>query len=145
MSASSSAIAVCLYVAAQFYQVPPGVLLAILHVEGGAVGQEVGPNSNGSYDLGPMQINTLWLPELAEAWNTDVRTARKMVRDDGCTNIAAGAWILKQKISTTGSLWGGIAGYHSLTPRYGNTYASKVASVMRRHGLTDRMDQLASR
>lgn len=145
MPASTSAIAVCLYVAAQFYQVPPGVLMAIMHVEGGRVGQEVGPNVNGTYDLGPMQINSSWLPELAEAWNTDLSSARRTIRDDGCANIAAGAWILRQKIVATGNLWSGIAGYHSLTPGIGDGYAMKVAGVMRRHGLTDRMDQLATR
>lgn len=137
-------LAACLIIAAQTYQVPPGVLLGILQVEGGRVGQEVG-NTNGSYDLGPMQINTVWLPTLATKWNTDQRTARKWLRDDGCVNMAVSAWILRQRINLTGSLWGGIAGYHSLTPGIGSRYASKVAAAMRRYNLTDRMDQIQVR
>lgn len=137
-------LAACLIIAAQTYQVPPGVLLGILQVEGGRVGQEVG-NTNGSYDLGPMQINTIWLPTLANKWNTDQRTARKWLRDDGCVNMAVSAWILRQRINLTGSLWGGVAGYHSLTPGIGSRYASKVAAAMRRYNLTDRMDQIQVR
>ena len=59
-------LAACLMLAAQTYSVPPAVLVGIHQVEGGKVGQAVGPNDNGSYDLGPMQINTIWIPELAQ-------------------------------------------------------------------------------
>lgn len=134
-------LAACLLIAAQTYQVPPGVLLGILQVEGGRIGQAVG-NTNGSYDLGPMQVNTIWLPELSRKWNTDRGTAMRWLRDDGCVNMAVSAWILRQRINRTGDLWSGIAGYHSLTPGIGSRYASKVAAAMRRHGLSDRMDQI---
>ena len=62
--ATSTVLAACLMLASQTYSVPPAVLVGIYKVEGGKVGQEV-RNTNGSYDLGPMQINTLWIPELA--------------------------------------------------------------------------------
>ena len=62
----SKVLAACLMLAAQTYSVPPAVLMGIYQVEGGKPGQAVGPNSNGSYDLGPMQINTVWIPELAK-------------------------------------------------------------------------------
>ncbi len=137
-------LAACLLIAAQTYQVPPGVLLGILQVEGGRVGQAVG-NTNGSYDLGPMQVNTIWLPELARKWNTDRATAMRWLRDDGCVNMAVAAWILRQRINRTGDLWSGIAGYHSLTPGIGSRYASKVEAAMRRNGLSDRMDQITVR
>jgi hypothetical protein len=55
----------------------------------------VGPNDNGSYDLGPMQINTIWLPELAQSWGVSESTAYKWVRDDPCTNMGVAAWILR--------------------------------------------------
>lgn len=135
---SPAILAACLLISAQTYQVPPGVLLGIMQVEGGRIGQAV-RNTNGSYDLGPMQINTIWLPELARKWNTDQRTALSWVKDDGCVNVSVSAWILRQRINRTGSLWSGIAGYHSLTPGIGSRYASKVAAAMRRHGLTESM------
>src|SRR6185369_3041153 len=108
---NASILAACLMIAAQTYMVPPGVLLGILQVEGGRIGQEVG-NANGSYDLGPMQVNTIWLSTLSKRWNVDRETARQWVRDDGCVNMGVSAWILRQRINLTGSLWEGIAGYH---------------------------------
>lgn len=141
---SPTVLAACLLISAQTYQVPPGVLLGILQVEGGRIGQAVA-NTNGSYDLGPMQVNTIWVPELSQKWNIDRGTAVRWLRDDGCVNMAVSAWILRQRINRTGDLWSGIAGYHSLTPGIGSRYASKVAYMMRRYGLTDRMDQITVR
>lgn len=141
---NASILAACLMIAAQTYMVPPGVLLGILQVEGGRIGQEVG-NTNGSYDLGPMQVNTIWLPVLARRWNVDRETARTWLRDDGCVNMGVAAWILRQRINLTGSLWEGIAGYHSLTPGIGSGYAGRVSAAMRRYGLTDRMDQITAK
>jgi len=129
------ALAACLLIAAKTYQVPPAVMIGIMHVEGGRVGQESGPNFNGTYDLGPMQVNSRWLPELARAWGVDVRKARAIVRDDGCMNVKVAAWILSKKIKETGSLYKGIAWYHSATPWLGNRYAAKVIAVMERKGL----------
>lgn len=133
--AATSVLAACLMVAAQNYQVPPAVLIGIMNVEGGRVGQEVGPNRNGSYDLGPMQINTTWLPELSRRWGVDQTTARRWVRDDPCVNVTVAAWILRQRINDTGHLLGGIAGYHSMTPHIGAGYASRVVKTMYKNGL----------
>jgi hypothetical protein len=133
---TAQALAACLLMAAQTYQVPPAVMIGIMHVEGGRVGQEVGPNFNGTYDLGPMQVNSRWIPELARTWSVDHRTARKAVRDDGCVNVRVAAWILRRKIiEAGGSLYGGIAHYHSATPWRGQRYAAKVVAVMERKGL----------
>lgn len=132
---AAKALAACLMLASQTYKVPPAVMIGIMHVEGGRVGQEVGPNSNGTYDLGPMQVNTRWLPQLARAWNVDVRKARTVLRDDGCMNVKVAAWILHNKIKETGSLYLGIAHYHSATPWRGQRYAAKVISVLERKGL----------
>lgn len=127
-------LAACFLLASQTYKVPPGALLAIMKVEGGRVGQE-SVNTNGTSDLGPMQINTIWVPQLARHWNVDHATARSRVRDNACVNIHVAAWILRQRINDTGYLWGGIAGYHSMTPDIGRRYAVKVASTMQRMGL----------
>lgn len=129
--------AACLIMASQTYQVPPQVMVGILHVEGGRIGQEVG-NSNGTYDLGPMQVNTLWLNDLARYWNVDRQTARRWVRDDGCVNVHVAAWILRQKLDEAGgNLFYGIARYNSATPGIGTTYAYKVVRAMERQGLID--------
>ena len=132
---TAQALAACLLAAAHTYQVPPAVMIGIMQVEGGRVGQAVGPNTNGTYDLGPMQVNTRWLPELAKLWHVTPAMAKTWVRDDGCVNVNVAAWILKQKIANAGSLYVGIAHYHSATPGEGQRYASKVISVMDRKGL----------
>ncbi|MDX2027623.1 MAG: lytic transglycosylase domain-containing protein [Alphaproteobacteria bacterium] len=135
---TAKTLAACLILASNTYQVPPAVMIGIMQVEGGYVGQQVGPNVNGTYDLGPMQVNTRWVPELARIWNVSKATAHSWVRDDGCVNLHVSAWILKQKITETGSLYGGIAHYHSATPSKGGPYARKVIAAMDRKGLVKR-------
>jgi hypothetical protein len=135
MLLTAQALATCLLMASNTYQVPAAVMIGIMHVEGGHIGQEAGPNFNGSYDLGPMQVNTHWVPQLAQLWHVSEHTAHLWVRDNGCVNVHVAAWILKQKIAETGSLYGGIAHYHSATPGLGYTYANKVVRVMDREGL----------
>lgn len=131
----SNVLAACILIAAHSYAIPPSVLVGIMHVEGGRVGQEVGPNRNGTYDLGPMQINTLWTEQLSRYWGTSRSEARRVLRDDACMNVNVAAWVLRQKIDRAGSLYEGIAHYHSATPRYGTVYRRKVLSAMRSMGL----------
>lgn len=146
-------IASCLLLASQTYHVPPAAMIGIMNIEGGRVGQQV-LNVNGSYDLGPMQVNTLWLPRLARLWHVDERTAHVWVRDNGCINVYVAAWILRQKIDEGGDIYAGIARYHSATGWRGARYADKVIAVMERKGLVMpgladtthiRQTQLASR
>lgn len=132
--AASKILAACLMLASQTYSVPPAVLVGIYKAEGGKVGQEV-RNTNGSYDLGPMQINTIWMPELAKRWGVSEGTARKWVRDDACTNVGVSAWILKGHMQETGSLSKAIAHYHSRTPHFGYKYKNRVLSIMEDNGL----------
>lgn len=130
---TAKALAACVMLASQTYGVPPAVMVGIMHVEGGKIGQEV-RNTNGSYDLGPMQVNTLWLPDLSKHWRIPVATARRVVRDDGCMNVKVAAWILHQKIADAGSLYKGIAWYHSASPYKGYQYAAKVINVLEKKG-----------
>jgi soluble lytic murein transglycosylase-like protein len=130
----SKVLAACLMLAAQTYQVPPAVLVGIMKAEGGEIGQQV-KNTNGSYDLGPMQINTVWIPELAENWGVNEETALRWVRDDACTNIGVSAWILRSHLNETDSLPKAIQHYHSRTPHYGQPYKERVINIMRDYGL----------
>jgi soluble lytic murein transglycosylase-like protein len=135
------ALALCIFTAAQTYVVPPSVILGILNVEGGRIGQAV-HNTNNTYDLGPMQINTIWIPELARYWGVNEQVALTKVRDDACINIGVGAWILRSKMNETGSLAQGIAYYHSATPHLGHNYQRKVLNAMERYRLVRRPDDL---
>lgn len=133
--AMSKVVAACLMLAAQTYSVPPAVLVGIYEVEGGKPGQAVGPNTNGSYDLGPMQINTIWIPDLADRWGVSKNTALQLVKNDACTNMSVAAWILRNHINRTGNLSQAIADYHSRTPKFGYPYKNKVMSAMKSKGL----------
>ncbi|MAF98274.1 MAG: transglycosylase [Micavibrio sp.] len=130
----NAVLAACLMLASQTYSVPPAVLVGIYKAEGGKVGQEV-QNSNGSSDLGPMQINTIWLPSLAEKWGVKEDVAKKWLRDDACTNVNVAAWILRGHLDETGSLSQAIAHYHSRTPKHGTRYKKRVIDILNSNGL----------
>jgi peptide-methionine (R)-S-oxide reductase len=52
----------CVRHAARAERVPLAALVGLLRVEGGHVGHSH-RNRNGTFDMGPMQINTIWLAE----------------------------------------------------------------------------------
>ena len=119
-------LAQCLLAASLQNQVPPEALLAIMEVEGGRPGIEV-KNKNGTYDLGLMQVNSLWIPEVSRLWHISKEKARTRLREDNCFNINVAAYILKTKIKEGGgNLLQGIARYHHAHPKYGHPYREKV-------------------
>ncbi|MCK6418772.1 MAG: lytic transglycosylase domain-containing protein [Alphaproteobacteria bacterium] len=127
-------LAACMMLAAQTYDLPPAVLVGIYKAEGGQPGMEM-KNKNGTYDLGPMQINTTWIPQLAEKWDVSRDTARTWVRDDVCTNVGVAAWILRSHLEETGNITQAIAHYHSRTPIHGTKYKTRVISILKNQGL----------
>lgn len=131
---AAKVLAACLLLASQTYSVPPAVLVGIYKAEGGKIGQEI-RNTNGTYDLGPMQINTVWVPDLAALWGVNQNTARRWIRDDACTNVGVAAWILRTHLDETGSLTQAIAHYHSRTDVRGDQYKGRVISILKESGL----------
>ncbi|MGI4811723.1 MAG: lytic transglycosylase domain-containing protein [Janthinobacterium lividum] len=122
----------CLLLASLQNDVPPEALLAIMEVEGGRVGLEV-RNSNGSHDLGLMQINTLWLTYVAKTWELPHAQVRMRLKTDNCFNLKVAAHILKLKIKEgNGTLIDGIARYNHASPRYNHPYRQKVLKAYRR-------------
>jgi soluble lytic murein transglycosylase-like protein len=114
----------CLQAAAERYQVPVELVRAILKAEGGRPGLAV-RNKNGSFDLGPMQINTIWLPSLHPLGITLAQ-----LRDDYCVNVAVGTWILARELQrmprepSRADVWQAAANYHSRTPLHNLRYAT---------------------
>lgn len=82
--------AICIVQAEARYSVPANLIRSVLHAEGAGPGVAV-RNTNGSEDLGWMQINTLWLPKLAPYGVT-----RHTLLYDACINVGVGAWILQR-------------------------------------------------
>jgi hypothetical protein len=130
--------AACLATAAHAYHLPELYLYAILKTEGGQVGQAV-LNANGTYDLGPFQINSSWGPAIGRYWHVSVSTALQHVRDNGCANaLIASAILKKMLIETKGDFPKAIGYYHSHTPalaaQYRNTVLEKAEKYSRGTG-----------
>ncbi len=132
--ATTQILAACMMIAAHTYDVPPALLAGIYKAEGGKVGQAVS-NTNGSYDLGPMQINTIWIPELARIWGVDQNVAKKRVQNDMCTNVNVAAWILSGHLRETENLAQALQHYHSRTPKFGKKYKKRVIDLMKKSRL----------
>lgn len=96
-SLASEPTTACIDHAAKVEAVPVVVIRTIMRTEGGHMGSKVG-NTNGSHDLGWMQINdATWLDTLAKAeFHGNRRLAEYLLRYNGCYNVATGAWILRQ-------------------------------------------------
>jgi hypothetical protein len=104
------------------------VLLVVLKIENGRPG-EMARNRNGTYDLGPMSINTVWLPTLARRYQVSEEALTRRLASDGCANLAA-AWILGRKIAETGDVWEGVARFHSATPAKQVRYLRRVQAML---------------
>ena len=116
----------CLKAAAAAHGLSPVVLVILLHVEGGQLGRVSG-NTNATVDIGPMQVNEIWLPQIARHWRSTVPEAFIALRDNFCANVEGGAWILRQGIDEArGDFWGGVGYYHSHNPEYKASYLRKV-------------------
>ncbi len=113
----------CFIEAGKMYQVPPMLLQSIAWVESRYDKNAKNHNTNGSVDMGVMQINSLWLEPLSE-----YGVQRKHLYN-ACYNISVAAWILRKQINEVGYNWQAVAHYHSRTPDKGENYARKVARV----------------
>jgi hypothetical protein len=103
----------CLKVAVDLHHVPAGPLVLLIKVEAGRLGA-VSQNSNGAVDIGRMQVNDTWVPKIARHWRASTNTSYQAPRDSFCANVEGGAWILRQALDEArGSLWEGVALYHS--------------------------------
>lgn len=112
----------CMLLVAAATGLPPRVLPVIQALEGGRAGM-VTVNSNGTEDLGVMQVNSLWLPALAARAGLSEAQTRARLIDQPCFNIAAAALVLKTYLAEThGALLPAIGDYHSHTPALHNSY-----------------------
>ena len=131
----------CITGAAKLYRLPPAMLVILLNVEGGSLGR-VSPNTNGTVDIGPIQVNQIWLPEIAAHWSTTISDAYKALRDNFCANVEAGSWILRRDLDEArDNFWEGIGYYHSHTPEHKSRYLRDVLrEVLRLRALVETAD-----
>ena len=105
---------------------PAAALFAILATEGGKTGEALS-NKNGTWDMGPFQVNTVHLNELAA-----MGISPDAVLRDGRVNAYAAAWLLRKEYRRTGNLWRAIGTYHSRTPHRRDAYIRRVKSNLER-------------
>jgi soluble lytic murein transglycosylase-like protein len=116
----SSANAYCYAEAEQAYGVSKTLLQAIAKQESSERPNLIHRNSNGSWDIGVMQINSSWIPRLSkygivesDLWNP-------------CINVMIGAWILKSNFSRMGYNLDALGAYNTNDPILRKRYALQV-------------------
>lgn len=117
----------CVRQAAERFRLPASLIRAVLQVEGGQVGAS-SPNRNGSFDIGPMQINSLWLPEIERRGGS-----LELILHHRCANIHFGGYLLSRELAgfdwaraDQKTFWRAVGNYHSHTPALNKRYAERV-------------------
>lgn len=117
----------CWNQAANRYGVPATLLFAIAQTESRLRAGVVGHNTNGSYDVGLMQINSSWFPMLKRHYGI----TPQMLVSDPCLNLNVGAWILSGTLHRYGLNWKGVGAYNAGTPALQASYARQIAWRLR--------------
>lgn len=94
--------------------------------EAGWIGAEI-HNSDGSSDLGPLQINSWWIPHIAAHVGQSEIKVRQWLRFDACFNAEAARWIFLSGLRSTKDYWDAVGIYHSPTTWRQRVYAHSVA------------------
>jgi len=84
-------------------------------------------NGNGSDDLGPLQVNSSWVPVIAVKLHRDGADVRRWLKDDACFNIGVATWLFLSGYEARKDYWGAIGAYHSPTRWRAQIYAREVA------------------
>ncbi len=111
-----SAQADCWLEAAQQTHIDVRLLQAIAWVESKNHPEVLHRNHDGSLDVGLMQINSRWWPQLAAP--VDLL--------EPCYNIRVGAWILRQAVHQVGPVWAAVGRYHGGNAMEQARYQQKV-------------------
>ncbi|KWE62904.1 lytic transglycosylase [Burkholderia ubonensis] len=105
---SGAAAKDCFTKAGERHGIDPLLLAAIAKVESAMNPRAMNHNSNGTYDIGLMQINSSHLPRLIK-----VGVTHKRLIDGPCTSIDTGASILAGFIERHGYTWNAVGAYNA--------------------------------
>lgn len=78
-------------------------------------------NSNGTYDIGCMGINSSWLPTLYRQFSI---TEQDLY--EPCTNVHVGAWIFAKNVRRFGDTWQAVGAYNAASESKRMAYAWKI-------------------
>lgn len=118
--AAASCQADCVDDAARFHHVNARLVRAIATIESGQHANVVHLNTDGSTDIGLMQINSRWLTTLSRFG------VSRAALQDRCTNAYVGAWILSQNLRRLGLSWDAVGAYNAGTHEKRIAYARRV-------------------
>lgn len=118
-----SAHSFCFAEAAQKYEINELLLRAIAVHESGMRSNLVLPNTNGSFDIGLMGINTIHVGP-GEKLSKAGMSGQSLL--DPCTNVMTGAYLLRLKMERFGNTWKAVGAYHSVTEEYNARYQSRI-------------------
>lgn len=120
----------CFLEEAKRQSLEPWRLLAVMKAESGRVGM-FSQNANGSYDIGPMQVNTVHLDDMSRVFGVKKAQLAQLLGYDGCFNVSVGAWLLRTKTNEAGGdFWYGIGRYHSKSGHNSTRYILRVHRIM---------------
>ena len=122
--------AACIASAASLFGVAEPMLWTILKAEGGRVGQCV-LQASGSNDCGPAQVNAnVWAPHFARLTGRPETEIWRDLRDDGCFNVHAAAYIYRIKVREAGGdRWDAAGRYNSATPGIKQAYQARLIAT----------------
>jgi hypothetical protein len=125
----------CFLAAAAHQKIPAPIMWGLYSTEGGSIGSS-SPNTDGSHDLGPMQINDLtWVKRIADLmFDGNQEIAREEIQWNGCFNAQVSAWIFHQYLNEDGgNLAMAVGHYNSHNPvsmaRYQAIYEHKFLEL----------------
>lgn len=119
----------CFEDAGNTYGINPTLLESIARVESNLNPKAINKNTNGTADIGLMQINSAWLKSISVNAND--------LLDDACLNTMTGAWILRQCIDRHGYGWEAVGCYNAMSRNKKVDYAWKIF-----HQLKDERNRL---
>lgn len=109
---------------ADSFDIPVAILCGILATEGGQPGK-AWSNKNGSWDMGPFQINTCHVHSLVGLGIDPAAVMR-----DARLNAVFAAHLLRSELDRTGDIWAAVGAYHSRNPALARAYIARVRSNM---------------
>ena len=118
----------CLDDAAAYRHISSQLVHAIAQHESGMRVNAVNVNSNGTEDIGLMQINSSWLPKLARYG------IRREHLFDACVNAYVGTWILASNIKQFGPTWKAVGAYNAVSTQKQLIYANAIYRRLQRQG-----------
>jgi len=124
-------VAACIRQAAKGHKWLERTLWGLRDQEGGWIGAAVA-NTNGTHDLGPLQVNSWWVPRIAALVKRPEAHVRYWLQNDACFNAEAARWIFLSGLAVTGDYWKAIGVYHSPTAWRQARYAKSVALHLRK-------------